>query len=155
LTPCSLSLRARHPLCSRAAHSTNSLREVLLDIYSRTSCSWRSLSPNFPENWKNMLLNAFLLTYVWNFVYSFQWKITRSEPPPPSLSVSLSFSLSPMCYILSLFSLDKSFVSLLQLRLHVLHYTSLARFTTQTLALQSCSQPRRFNVPLPLTRIIL
>jgi len=71
------------------------LREVLLDIYSRTSCSWRSLSPNFPENWKNMLLNAFLLTYVWNFVI-----LSSGRSRNLSLSLSLVFSL--LCVALSL-----------------------------------------------------
>lgn len=92
-----LSLCPRDSLCSRAAHSTNSSRS-LLDIYSRTSCSWRSLSPNFPENWKNMLLNAFLLTYVWNFVI-----LSSGRSRDPNLSFFLF--LSPMCCILSLFLL--------------------------------------------------
>lgn len=92
LTSCSLSIfslssrlfNAPAPLIRRT------LREVLLDIYSRTSCSWRSLSPNFPENWKNMLLNAFLLTYVWNFVIL---SSGRSRDPNLPLSLSLSYVL--------------------------------------------------------------
>ena len=85
------------------------LREVLLDIYSRTSCSWCSLSPNFPENWKNMLLNAFLLTYVCGILLFFP--VEDHE-----IRTSLSLFLSSTCCTLSLFLLDKSFVSLLQLR---------------------------------------
>jgi len=97
------------------------LREVLLDIYSRTSCSWRSLSPNFPENWKNMLLNAFLLTYVWNFVI-----LSSGRSRNFSLSLSFSHFLSPVLH--SLFLLVKS---LLQFCC-ALHYISLTRFMTQS-----------------------
>lgn len=96
MTSCSLttfSLSSRLSYAPAPLTFRRTLREVLLDIYSRTSCSWRSLSPNFPENWKNMLLNAFLLTYVLEFCYSFQWKITRSEPLSHSLSLSLSYVL--------------------------------------------------------------
>lgn len=98
MTSCSLSIfslssrlfNAPAPLIRRT------LREVLLDIYSRTSCSWRSLSPNFPENWKNMLLNAFLLTYVWNFAF-----LSSGRSRDPNLSPSLSLLLS---YVLRAFS---------------------------------------------------
>lgn len=66
----------------------------------RTSCSWRSLLSNFPENWKNMLLNARFFTYIrLEFCYSFQWKITRSEPLLFS-STCCSFLL--LCWIKTL-----------------------------------------------------
>ena len=74
------------------------LREVLLDIYSRTSCSWRSLSPNFPENWKNMLLNAFLLTYVCGILLFFP---VEDHEIRTSLSLSLSLFLFYMLHTFS------------------------------------------------------
>lgn len=155
MTSCSLttfSLSSRLSYAPAPLTFRRTLREVLLDIYSRTSCSWRSLSPNFPENWKNMLLNAFLLTYVLEFCYSFQWKITRSEP----LSHSLSLSLSPTCCTLSLFPLDK-IVGILVLQLRcALHYASLARI--QDTVLLQCDLVLSYavlNVPLSLTRIII
>lgn len=73
MTSCSLSTFSLSSRLFMLPHRSfrRTLREVLLDIYSRTSCSWRSLSPNFPENWKNMLLNAFLLTYVYGILLFF------------------------------------------------------------------------------------
>lgn len=118
------------------------LREVLLDIYSRTSCSWRSLSPNFPENWKNMLLNAFLLTYVWNFVI-----LSSGRSRDPNLPL-LSFSFLRVARFLFFCWIARI---LLQLRC-ALYYIPHTKFTIH---LRSCSQLRRFNVPHSLTRIII
>lgn len=104
------------------------LREVLLHIYSRTSCSWRSLSPNFPENWKNMLLNAFLLTYVWNFVI-----LSSGRSRDPNLPLSLSFLCIVHFFFLRwtnrLYSCSSSAV------LYIIH--SLQDLSTH---LRSCSQ---------------
>jgi len=125
LTLCSLStfsLSSRLFMLSRRSFR-RTLREVLLDIYSRTSCSWRSLSPNFSENWKNMLLNAFLLTYVCGILLFFPVEDHEIRTP---LSLSLSFSLLHVAHFLFFCWTSHSYPC----SSSALHNTSLTRFTT-------------------------
>lgn len=149
MTSCSLSTFSFvfETLYAPAPLSRRTRREVLLDIYSRTSCSWRSLSPNFPENWKNMLLNAFLLTYVWNFVILFSG---RSRDP----NLSLLFSLSYVLYTLY-FSLAGQIVRILAPA--SLRFALCISYKIDTVFLRSCSQLSRPNVgrSLSSTRIII
>lgn len=65
---------------------------ALEDIYSRMSCSWRTLlhfTYSLAENWKNMLLMRLAASASRvELRYSFQWKIIVRS----SLSLFLSFS---------------------------------------------------------------